>query len=152
MKVKSDINNNNESDMNANRNKYVNLKSDTTINDTNCDDNTIVLPSVKKIATLFQDDKNKHLNKSNMCPTKRSLEAGSNFYYYINFITTFSPVHLQVEFMYFQLDSEQKSPPGMLTVKGQNCNLSQVNMVLEFFVGDCQKIMILNFKSLYVAL
>ena len=51
--------------MNANRNKYVNLKSDTTINDTNCDDDTIVLPSVKKIATLFQDDKNKHPNKSN---------------------------------------------------------------------------------------
>ena len=87
--------------MNTNRNKYVNLESDTYIDDTNCDNDTIVLPSVKKIATLFQDDKNKHPNKSNICPTKRSLEAGLNFYYYSNFITKFSPVHLQVEFMYF---------------------------------------------------
>ena len=73
--MKSDLNNNNESDMITNRNNYVNLKSDTHVDDTDHDD-TIVLPSVKKIATLFQDDKSKHPIKSNICPTKRSLEAG----------------------------------------------------------------------------
>ena len=73
--MKSDLNNNNESDIITNRNNYVNLKSDTHIDDTDHDD-TIVLPSVKKIATLFQDDKSKHPIKSNICPTKRSLEAG----------------------------------------------------------------------------
>ena len=130
VKIKQDENNNDSgiTDLNinvweSNDNKEPEIVN---VNPLSRQDEELILPSVKKIATLFQDHKNPlHQNKLSsptaICLPKRSrdTEAGGILYRIISPII--SAVGCNI---FITQDSPGGSPPGMLMVKGQSCHLS----------------------------
>ena len=120
VRVKSDpdINNNEEafSDTNTKATEKVVNASE----QEHTDEENLVLPSVKNLATLFQDVKKLTAqNSPTICLTgKKSSEAGSVV------LPAISPIMSKGEMDIFQVNLS----PAMLTVKGQNNDsyLSQV--------------------------
>ena len=126
--VKIDTNNNDASDALDNvcdSNDYMGIVDNNQSNVTNTDEDDFILPSVKKIVTLFQDDKNQNQNNPAICPPHKSSEASltllSKFLQLSQYLRP-----CQTVICYLQAKLSTSSPPRMLTVKGQNCNLSQV--------------------------
>ena len=153
VRVKSDPdydNNNNEeafSDRNTISTKEV-TNSPTARTQENTDEENLVLPSVKNLATLFQDVKMLTTqNNTNICLTgKKSSEAGSVV------LAAISPIMSKGEMDIFQVNLS----PAMLTVKGQNNDsyLSQVRHRNSFEIATdavmiCDFVYCFPFKIFY---
>ena len=129
VKIKQDENNNDSgiTDQNLNVWDSYDIKEPVpvTVNPLSRQDEELILPSVKKIATLFQDHKNpSHQNKLSsaaICLPKRSRDSEAGGFLYRIISPIISAVGCNI---FITQDSPGGSPPGMLMVKGQSCHLS----------------------------